>query len=213
MSTDLTDKQREILAFIEREVDTRNIPPAVREICQAVNLSSTSTVHGHLARLEKKGYIKRDKTKNRSIEILKPSGLYQAETNNVIPFPSPEVANIPVVGKVAAGQPILADQEYDEYFPIPIDFVGQGDYFVLRVSGDSMINVGIYDSDYILVKQQKTANNGDMVVALIEDSATVKTFYKENNGYRLQPENDDLEPIIVSSVEILGLVKGVFRKL
>ncbi len=213
MTTDLTDKQRDILAFIERKVAERNIPPAVREICEGVGLSSTSTVHGHLERLEKKGYIKRDRTKNRSIEILKPSGLYEAEKSNVIPFPSPEVANIPVVGKVAAGQPILADQEYDDYFPIPIDFVGQGDYFVLRVSGDSMINVGIFDRDYILVKQQKTANNGDMVVALVEDSATVKTFYKENNGYRLQPENDDLEPIIVSSVEILGLVKGVFRKL
>ncbi len=213
MATDLTDKQREILAFIERKVAERNIPPAVREICQEVGLKSTSTVHGHLERLEKKGYIKRDKTKPRSIEILRPSGLYQADTDNVIPFPAPEVANIPIVGKVTAGQPILAHQEYDDYFPIPIDFVGQGDYFILRVSGDSMINVGIYDRDYVLVKQQKNADNGDMVVALIEDSATVKTYYKEINRFRLQPENDAMAPIYVDNVEILGLVKGVFRKL
>ncbi len=213
MATDLTDKQREILAFIERKVAERNIPPAVREICQEVGLKSTSTVHGHLERLEKKGYIKRDKTKPRSIEILRPSGLYQTEMSNVIPFPTPEVANIPIVGKVTAGQPILAHQEYDDYFPIPIDFVGQGDYFILRVSGDSMINVGIYDRDYVLVKQQKNADNGDMVVALIDDSATVKTYYKEINRFRLQPENDAMMPIYVDSVEILGLVKGVFRKL
>ncbi len=213
MATDLTDKQREILAFIERKVAERNIPPAVREICQEVGLKSTSTVHGHLERLEKKGYIKRDKTKPRSIEILRPSGLYDDEQSNVIPFPTPEVANVPVVGKVTAGQPILAHEEYDEYFPIPIDFVGQGDYFILRVSGDSMINVGIFDRDYVLVKQQKNADNGDMVVALIDDSATVKTYYKEQNRFRLQPENDAMSPIYVNSVEILGLVKGVFRKL
>ncbi len=213
MSTDLTAKQREILAFIEKKVAERNIPPAVREICEAVGLKSTSTVHGHLERLEKKGFIKRDRTKNRSIEILKPSGLYCAEPDNVIPFPTPEVANIPVIGKVTAGQPILAHEEYDEYFPIPIDFVGAGDYFILRVSGDSMINVGIYDRDYVLVKQQKTADNGDMVVALIDDSATVKTYYKEKNRFRLQPENDSMSPIYADFIEILGLVKGVFRKL
>lgn len=212
MAAGLTDKQREILAFIESEVKRRNIPPAVREICEEVGLQSTSTVHGHLERLEKKGYIKRDKTKPRSIEILIPSGLVEPDyPSNLIPFP--EVAHVPVVGKVTAGEPILAHQEDDEFFPIPIDFIGSGDYFVLRVSGDSMVNAGIFDRDYVLVRQQNTAKNGDMVVALLDDSATVKTYYREINRIRLQPENDSLSPIYAEQVEILGLVKGVFRKL
>lgn len=215
MATELTDKQREILAFIEREVHRRNIPPAVREICEAVGLHSTSTVHGHLQRLEKKGYIKRDKTKPRTIEILKTSGLVEEyeTTSNVIEFPKHEIASVPIIGKVTAGEPILAHEEYDETFPVPIDFIDSGKHFMLRVSGDSMIEAGIFDRDFVLVKQQNTANNGDMVVAMIEDSATVKTFYKEANRIRLQPENATLDPIYVESVQILGIVKGVFRKL
>ncbi len=210
--TDISDKQRQILAFIEREVQRRNIPPAVREICQEVGLKSTSTVHAHLSKLEEFGYIKRDKTKPRSIEILIPSG--EVETpDNVIPFPQPNVVNVPMIGKVTAGEPILAYEEYDEYFPIPESFMDGGTYFMLRVSGDSMIEVGIYDRDYVLVKQQSDAKNGDIVVAMIEDSATVKTYYREINRIRLQPENEALSPIYATDVEILGLVKGVFRKL
>jgi repressor LexA len=216
MATELTDKQREILAFIEREVHRRNIPPAVREICEAVGLHSTSTVHGHLQRLEKKGYIKRDKTKPRTIEILKSSGLVkdlENVSNNVIDFPKHEVASVPIIGKVTAGEPILAHEDYDETFPVPIDFIDSGKHFMLRVSGDSMIEAGIFDRDFVLVKQQNTANNGDMVVAMIDDAATVKTFYKEANRIRLQPENAALEPIYADYVQVLGIVKGVFRKL
>lgn len=210
--TKISEKQREILVFIEREVQRRNIPPAVREIGKAVNLKSTSTVHAHLSKLEALGYIRRDKTKPRSIEIIKPSGDVEAPSN-VIPFPKPDVVNIPLIGKVTAGEPILAYEEYDEFFPLPASFVGNGTYFMLRVSGESMIEAGILDRDYVLVKKQSDAKNGDMVVAMIEDSATVKTYYREPNRIRLQPENEALSPIYATNVEILGLVKGVFRKM
>lgn len=206
MGSELTVKQKDILLYIEQEVKAKGYPPSVREICEAVGLKSTSTVHGHLTRLEKKGYIRRDQTKPRAIEILEP-------TDNVIPFPKKEIADIPVLGRISAGAPILAVENLEDTFPVPIDFIDQGEYFMLRIVGESMIEAGILDNDYVLVKQQNTARNGDMVAALIEDSATVKTFYKEDNRFRLQPENQSMEPIYVQEVEILGLVKGVFRKL
>ncbi len=206
MNTDLTAKQKAILEYIETEVRTKGYPPSVREICEAVGLKSTSTVHGHLTRLEKKGYIRRDQTKPRAIEILDP-------TDNLIPFPKKEIAEIPVIGRVTAGAPILAVENHEDTFPVPMDFIDNGDFFMLRVQGDSMIEAGILDGDFVLVKQQQTAKNGDMVVALIEDSATVKTYYKEDSRFRLQPENATLEPIYVERVDILGLVRGVFRKL
>jgi len=222
MKSGLTDKQLEILAFIESEVAKRGYPPSVREICEAVGLQSTSTVHGHLLRLEKKGYIRRDVTKPRAIEIVKASGLVHegrhvysppSESNQVIQFPKQEVASIPLIGKVTAGEPILALEEYDQTFPVPIDFVDGSNHFMLRISGDSMIEAGIFHNDFVLVRQQNHANNGDMVVAMIDDSATVKTYYKEKNHIRLQPENASLSPIYVDHVTILGIVKGVFRKL
>lgn len=206
MGSELTVKQREILEYIEMEVRKKGYPPSVREICEAVGLKSTSTVHGHLTRLEKKGYIRRDQTKPRAIEILDP-------TDNVVPFPKKEIAEIPVIGKVTAGAPILAVENLEDTFPVPMDFIDQGNYFMLRIDGESMIEAGILDHDYVLVKQQNHAVNGDMVVALIEDSATVKTFYKEAERFRLQPENQTMEPIYVQHVDILGIVKGVFRKL
>lgn len=221
MASGLTDKQLEILAFIEREVLRVGYPPAVREICEAVGLQSTSTVHGHLQRLEKKGFIRRDQTKPRAIEIVIPSGLvdhprateYPPLTGNLVEFPKMEIATVPIVGKVTAGQPILALEEYEDSFPVPIDFVTSGPHFMLRVSGDSMIEAGILNNDYVLVRQQDTAKNGDMVVALIDEEATVKTYYKEANRFRLQPENAALNPIYTDHVQILGIVKGVFRRM
>lgn len=210
MSLELTSKQREILQFIESEVAKRGYPPSVREICEAVELKSTSTVHGHLQRLEKKGYIRRDSTKPRAIEVLDDD---QDQTNNVIEFPKRQVADIPLLGKVTAGQPILAVEECEDFFPVPLDFIENGQYFMLRIEGDSMIEAGIFDRDYVLVKQQSNAKNGDIVVAMIDDSATVKTFYKEASRFRLQPENSNMTPIYADSVNILGQVKGVFRKL
>ncbi len=197
----ITNKQREILEYIKEEILKRGYPPAVREICEAVNLKSTSSVHSHLETLEKNGYIRRDPTKPRAIEIMDDS--FQMVRH--------EMASIPIVGQVAAGQPILAQENIEGYFPIPADIVPNAETFVLNVKGDSMINVGILNGDQIFVERCHTARNGDTVVALIEDSATVKTFYKENGHYRLQPENDTMEPIIVDQVEILGKVFGVFR--
>ncbi len=212
MKENLTEKEQKVLVYIEEEIKKRKIPPAVREIADRLGIKSTSTVHSRLSSLEKKGYIKKDASKPRSIEVLIPSG-------QVIDFPKQaefndrdDVARIPVVGKVTAGQPILATESIEEYFPVPLNFVGSGEHFMLRVSGDSMINVGILDRDYVMVRRQSNAKNGDVVVALIDDSATVKTFYKEDNRFRLQPENDALEPIYVDSVEILGLVKAIFRR-
>lgn len=201
MAGQITPKQEEILNYIKNEILERGFPPAVREICQAVHLKSTSSVHSHLESLEKNGYIRRDPTKPRAIEILD-------DSFNML---RREMVNVPIVGTVAAGQPILAEQNIDSYFPIPAEYMPNEQTFILKVKGESMINAGIMDGDKVIVKQQSTAHNGDMVVALIDDSATVKTYYKENGHYRLQPENDNMDPIIVDDVQILGKVFGVFR--
>lgn len=197
----ITEKQRQILEFVKQEILRKGYPPAVREICDAVNLKSTSSVHAHLETLERNGYIRRDSSKTRAIEIVD-------ENFNL---GRREVVNLPVVGTVAAGMPILAEQNIENYFPLPSEYVPNQECFMLKVKGDSMINAGIFNGDSVLVKSQSTAKNGDMVVALVEDSATVKTFYKENGHYRLQPENDNMDPIIVPEVSILGKVFGVLR--
>lgn len=197
----ITAKQEEILTYIKNEILERGFPPAVREICQAVGLKSTSSVHSHLESLEKNGYIRRDPTKPRAIEILD-------DSFNLL---RRELVNVPVVGTVAAGQPILAEQNIDSYFPIPAEYMPNEQTFILRVKGDSMINAGIMNGDQVVVRQQPSAENGDIVVALVDDSATVKTFYKENGHIRLQPENDTMDPIIVDDCQILGKVFGVFR--
>ena len=198
----ISPKQTEILEYIKSEIINRGFPPAVREICEAVNLKSTSSVHSHLETLERNGYIRRDPTKPRAIEIV----------DDNFNLTRRELVNVPVVGRVAAGEPILAVENVENYFPIPAEFMPNSQTFMLNVKGESMINAGILDGDQILVQQQSTAENGDIVVALIDDSATVKTFYKEDGYYRLQPENDTMEPIIVKNdLNILGKVIGVFR--
>ncbi len=209
----ISAKQREILEFIKSEILQRGYPPAVREICEAVHLKSTSSVHSHLETLEKNGYIRRDPTKPRAIEIMDDDFQFVrlGSAENISNVISTEMVNIPIVGTVAAGQPILAQENIESYFPMPVHMVPNAETFVLKVKGDSMINVGIYDGDSIFVEKCETARNGDMVVALVEDSATVKTFYKENGHYRLQPENDSMEPIIVEECQVLGKVFGVFR--
>ncbi len=197
----LTAKQTEILEYIKECVLKKGYPPSVREICEAVHLKSTSSVHSHLATLEEKGYIRRDPTKPRTIEII------DEEFNPA----RRELVNIPVIGTVAAGQPILAEENISDYFPVPADFLPNADVFMLEVKGESMINAGILNGDKVIVRLQNTAENGEMVVALLDDSATVKTFYREDGHYRLQPENDSMEPIITDNVQILGRVIGVFR--
>lgn len=197
----ITAKQQEILEYIKNEILNKGYPPAVREICEAVHLKSTSSVHSHLETLEKNGYIRRDPTKPRAIEII----------DDNFNLTRREVVNVPMVGKVAAGQPILAVENVDNYFPIPAEFMPNADSFMLKVKGESMINAGIFDGDNILVQKHSDARNGDMVVALVDDSATVKTFYKEDGHIRLQPENDTMDPIIVPDCQILGKVFGVFR--
>ena len=197
----ISAKQQEILDYIKEEILKRGYPPAVREICEAVNLRSTSSVHSHLETLEKNGYIRRDPTKPRAIEIC----------DDNFQMVRTEMVSLPVVGQVAAGTPILAEENIDSYFPVPAELVPQGESFVLKVKGDSMINVGIFSGDQIFVNACNTAHNGDTVVALIDDSATVKTFYKEKGHIRLQPENDTMDPIIVDDCQILGKVFGVFR--
>lgn len=197
----ITAKQQEILEYIKDEILKKGYPPAVREICEAVNLKSTSSVHSHLESLEKNGYIRRDPTKPRAIEICDDS--FQMMRT--------EMVSLPVVGQVAAGQPILAEENIENYFPIPAEYIPSGESYILHVKGDSMINIGILNGDQILVNTCKMARNGDIVVALIDDSATVKTFYKEDGHIRLQPENDTMDPIIVDDCQILGRVFGVFR--
>ena len=197
----ISKKQMEILEYIKSELLRIGYPPAVREICEAVNLRSTSSVHAHLESLEKNGYIRRDPTKPRAIEII----------DDTFNLTRREMVNVPMVGQVAAGEPILAEQNITNYFPIPMEFMLNNDTFMLTVRGESMVNVGIYDGDYVLVEKRQTASNGEIVVALVDDSATVKTFYKEEGYYRLQPENDNMDPIIVMNCEILGKVIGVFR--
>ena len=198
----ITPKQQEILDYIKNEILNRGFPPAVREICEAVNLKSTSSVHSHLEALEKNGYIRRDATKPRAIEIID-------DNFNLV---RREVVNVPIIGTVAAGQPLLAVENIEGYFPIPAEFMPNSQSFLLKVKGESMINAGIFDGDQVLVKQQSTAEDGDIVVALIDDGATVKTFHKEKGYYCLQPENDTMEPILVhEGLQILGKVFGVFR--
>ena len=198
----ITNKQLEILEYIKNTILSEGYPPALREICEAVHLRSTSSVHAHLATLEKNGYIRRDPAKPRTIEIL----------DDLFNFSTREMVNIPVVGTVAAGEPILAEERVEDYFPFPAEVLHTDkEVFMLRVKGESMINAGIKPGDKIMVEQQDTAENGEIVVALIENSATVKRFYKEQDHYRLQPENDTMEPIIVSDVQILGKVVGLIR--
>ena len=197
----LSDKQREILEYIKSQILERGFPPAVREICEAVHLKSTSSVHSHLETLEKNGYIRRDPTKPRAIEIL----------DDDFNLSRREMVNVPIIGQVAAGEPILAQQNIEDYYPFPVEQMPNHQTFLLRVKGESMINAGILNGDLVLVEQVSTASNGDMVVALIEDGATVKTFYKEEGIIRLQPENDTMDPIIVKDVSILGKVIGVMR--
>ena len=198
----ISPKQAEILEYIKNEIINRGFPPTVRDICDAVNLKSTSSVHSHLETLERNGYIRRDPTKPRAIEIV----------DDNFNLARRELVNVPFVGRVAAGEPILAVENVENYFPIPAEFMPNSQTFMLNVKGESMVNAGILDGDQILVQQQSTAENGEIVVALIDDNATVKTFYKEDGYYRLQPENDAMEPIIVKGeLQILGKVIGVFR--
>lgn len=197
----ISKKQEEILEYIKSQILERGFPPAVREICEAVHLKSTSSVHSHLETLEKNGYIHRDPTKPRAIEIL----------DDTFNLTRREMVNVPIIGRVAAGEPLLAQQNIENYFPIPAEMMPNKQTFLLQVQGESMINAGILNADYILVQQQQTADNGDKVVALIDDGATVKTFYREEGIIRLQPENDFMDPIIVKDCIILGKVIGVFR--
>lgn len=221
MNYDLSEREQKILEYMKKEIKLKGYPPTVREMCSSLDIKSTSTAHKDIDQLEKKGYIRKDPSKPRAIEILD-SNYYPEEKeqlidkNNISNVEHTNVIEIPVVGKIAAGQPILAEQNIEDTFPVPSHFMGQGNHFMLTVKGESMIEAGIFDGDYILVEQQNVAKNGDIVVAAIqgfEAEATVKTFYKESDYIRLQPENSDMQPIIVKDVQILGLVKGVFRKL
>lgn len=197
----ISDKQKEILEYMKHEILNKGYPPTVRDICEAVHLKSTSSVHSHLETLEKNGYIRRDPTKPRAIEII----------DDNFNLTRREMVNVPLVGRVAAGEPILATENIESYFPVPAEFMPNAETFMLKVKGESMVNVGILDGDQILVERCSSARNGDTVVALVDDSATVKTFYKEADHIRLQPENDTMDPIIVDNCEILGKVFGVFR--
>ena len=202
MYEDLSQKQIEILEFIKMEIQKKGYPPAVREICNGVSLKSTSTVHSHLEKLEHKGYIRKDPAKPRAIEVL-----------DRFDMPNKNVVNVPIIGKVTAGQPILAVENIEDTFPVPKDLVDENNVFMLRIQGESMIDAGIYDGDFVLIKQQSDAINGEIVVALLGDSATVKRFFKEKDYIRLQPENQSMSPIITKDVKILGKVIGLFRKI
>ena len=197
---DVKDKQSEIYEFLKTYTENKGYPPSVREICEAVSLRSTSTVHGHLKRLEKKGMIKRDPSKPRALEIAELS------------LPKKEMINIPIVGKITAGLPILATENIEDTFPIPLEYIKHDkELFMLRVSGQSMVNVGIRDNDLAIIESAQNAVNGDIVVALIDDSATIKRFFKEKDHIRLQPENDTMDPILVDDCNILGKLVGIFR--
>ena len=193
------DKQNEIYEFLKTYTDNKGYPPSVREICEAVGLKSTSSVHGHLKRLESKGLIKRDPTKPRALDIK-----YDSIKKEII--------NFPIIGKVTAGLPILANENIEDVFPIPLDYISHNqELFILNISGDSMINAGIFDGDLAIIEKCKTAKNGEIVVVLIENEATIKRFYKEKNHIRLQPENDNMEAIIVNNCKLLGRLVGLFR--
>lgn len=207
MTKDLSARQLEILNFIKSELRTKGYPPSVREIGEAVGLSSSSTVHGHLSQLEKKGYIRRDPTKPRAIELVGMDNIFDGINA------SKNIISVPIIGQVAAGSPILAEENIEEVLPLPWELVRSENVFMLRVKGDSMINAGIFDGDLVLVRQQKTARNGEIIVALIENEATVKRFFLEKNCMRLQPENDLLEPIYAKDAQIIGKVIGVYRQI
>ncbi|WMM26521.1 transcriptional repressor LexA [Tissierella sp. MB52-C2] len=205
MYEDLTQKQIEILLYIKSEVQRQGYPPSVRDICKGVDLKSTSTVHSHLEKLESKGYIRKDPTKPRAIEIL--------DRNDDFLLVSKKTVDVPIVGRVTAGSPILAVENIEDTYPIPLEFVKDYDVFMLKVQGESMIDAGILDGDLVLVKEQKYAVNGDIVVALLEEEATIKRFFKEKDKIRLQPENQFMKPIYSTDVSILGKVIGLFRKM
>lgn len=205
MYEDLSQKQIEILLYIKSEIQRQGYPPAVREICKGVNLKSTSTVHGHLEKLESKGYIRKDPTKPRAIEIL--------DKEDDFLLIKKKTVDIPIVGKVTAGSPILAVENIEDTYPVPVELVEGHDVFLLKVQGESMIDAGILDGDLVLVKEQKSANNGEIVVALLEDEATIKRFYKEKSRIRLQPENQFMSPIYADEVSILGKAIGLFRRI
>lgn len=211
----LNRREKAILKFLEKEIEEKGYPPSVREIGKAVGLRSTATVHNYLARMVELGYIKKENQKGRTLRLLKNANgdpkTKKVEGKNL--YTNKELVDVPVIGKITAGEPILAVENVTDTFPIPIDFVGNSESFMLTVRGESMIEAGILDGDYILVRKQNTANNGEIVVALIGDEATVKTFYKEKDNIRLQPENKTMDPIIVPNCEILGKVSGVFRKM
>ena len=200
MANQRGDTQAKILAYIEKATLQKGYPPSVREICDATGLKSTSTVHGHLIRLEKKGLLYRDSMKPRAISVPSDHQMYRTE-----------MINVPIVGRVSAGSPILATENIEDYIALPQSMLGEGEHYVLGVRGESMIEAGIMDGDYIIVRQQPTAYNGDIVVAMVEDDATVKRFYRENGHFRLQPENSTMEPIIVPEVTILGKVVSLYR--
>lgn len=197
----ISKKQSEILEFMKNYIQDKGYPPSVREMCIGVNLKSTSSVHSHLETLEKNGYIRRDPSKPRAIEIV----------DDEFNLGRREVVNVPMVGTITAGEPILAVENIDGYFPLLPEYMPNSDTFMLKVKGESMINVGIYDNDQIIVQKQNVANNGDIVAAMIEDEVTVKTFYIEDGYYRLQPENDNMDPIYSDNISILGKVIGLFR--
>ena len=212
-TSDLNKREKAILKAIEKSVDEKGYAPSVREIGKEVGLSSTATVHGYLERLQDTGYIRKEDNKGRTLKLLKNSEGEPVMDKKKDFYTDRELVDVPLVGKITAGAPILAIENITDSFPIPIDFVGNSESFMLTVRGESMIEAGILDGDYILVRRQKSATNGEIVVALIEDEATVKTFYKERNHIRLQPENSTMDPIIVPDCEILGKVIGVFRKM
>lgn len=212
-TVELNKREKAILKFIEKQMEKVGYAPSVREIGKAVGLKSTATVHGYLSKLEQKGYIKKENQKGRTLRLLKGGSENKKQEKIKEVYSSKELVEVPVIGKITAGAPILAVENVTDTFPIPVDFVGNSESFMLVVRGESMIEAGILDGDYILVKRQNTANNGEIVVALIEDEATVKTFYKEKDHIRLQPENSTMDPIIVPDCKILGKVAGVFRKM
>lgn len=206
MAANIT-KQQQILNFIDQYTHEKGYPPTVREICAGVGLNSPSTVHGYISRLQKAGLLEKDPASSRGLRLAKPGNVARIEKMD------DSILSVPVIGQISAGQPILAEENIERMFPLPPDFARGSDVFMLKIRGDSMINAGILDGDYVIVKSQSTANNGDIVAALVEDSATVKTFYKENGHFRLQPENDYLDPIIVDSVAVIGKIIGVYRVL
>ncbi len=213
----MTEREQQILAFMQQQIKKNGYPPTVREICAALNIRSTSTVHKAIGSLQEQGFIRKDPVKRRALEVIdngSGSGPVRKKQEEISRDEREDVVDIPVVGRIAAGTPILAEQNIEDSFPLPARYLGKGSSFMLTVHGESMIEAGIFDGDYILVEQQNTAENGDIVVAMIdglESEATVKTYYKENGHYRLQPRNSAMEPIITDKVQVLGLVKGVFR--